>query len=1026
MKIASRATCSFAKLGALGVLALGLTSACSQDSQATQLRSLEATGEMSFLCLSHGPDGVVIRAEGREFCPDFDSDDSDEPEYRRLHAMVTQPETGEVALVDLFAANPIDSEPTQPGYNFMSVGAEPGAIVSTPGGQASFVGVREVGREGIFGLPTSCVGQRPEGEPLRDITSWPACRLPAPPGPMQLLLDPGQDDDADPNTPALVRERCDADYVEPEDLIGRAPGATRALCPADLAAEGKPYGRRKLVVALPTFREIWVIDAQELLDRAPGSFEPCVAEQRLVLQSATGMPPQTLPPDLVPPEASCSPVGMSYGPAETFTPYPTDFAVDDQQRLYVSDGEAPQIHVLDAANPCSLEVLPPLFTSSYLDPGAVITTSKVAASARTSLGKRFVYAVDASSSATSGSVIPFDVSPGVSERRPLLKPRSPWTPLEPPDRIVFPQDVADVEFMFRDVPVLQNNVAIDGITCDPNPLNSDQIGAEYRPTDDRLSGASPRRLRGTFGLVALHSGRIGVVDVDDLDGVCRRPLLTNPTPVEDSRGCVNDDPTVPGGAYLELNGLTATVSREVSCNVVQPHRVRSQSFFINAVDGTRAGALRSFPSLALETGRAVATDQSVEGRNLPRMLAARQAPAPAPVTLVVGDFAYSSVGPEGDRLDLDPSVATRSSLALSFEEPRAFNSNEDFVATYEGGLGAVGQASVTATPDGFLVIDDGVNGSFCKAGVQDQDLTREVGSGLGVAAADLDAFARRHADYVTIVDDLLEEENPYWALGNPGASCGAALFQSEAEGGGRALCEDFFGPAQLQNNTRDLRVVEASETRLRLEPRIFDPDQNTPQRRQEISEFVSCCFPRPVAFGARAGHQWVVLGSLTGFSHHVKADPSTGRCVSDCNPLTQRLQSRAYEISCSGACAVPDGETVPVVGLARPGEDFTCVVDDVSGGIDPDEPGSECVFQSLTTRFAIYRGRTPTVRGMRFRWQLVGGFEPFFLNLSSSDRTSSPRSLFYQGDLDRLFFSDGTARGLSYVSFRNYQLQTIY
>jgi hypothetical protein len=1026
MKIAFRGARSSATLGALGVLVLGLTSACSQQSTATQLRSLQSSGDMSFLCLSHDPDDdVVIRAEGREFCPDFDHEDADVPQHRRLHAMVTQPETGEVALVDLYGLNPIDSEPTQPGYNFISVGAEPGAIVSTPGGQATFVGVRESGRPGIFGLPTSCIGQRPENEPLRDITSLPACRLPAAPGPMELLLDPGVDDDGDPNTPPLVRERCEADYSEPDSLIGRSPGATRTLCPADLALEGKPYGRRKLAVALPSYREIWILDAQELLDREPGTFQACVPEQRVVLDVASDAPEQPLPPDLVPPAASCGPVGMSYGPPGTFTPYPTDFAVDDRQRLYVADGEAPLIHVLDAANPCSLQALPPLHTSSYLDPNAVITTSKVAASALTPLGKRFVYAVDSSSSATAGSVIPFDVSPSASTRRPLIRERSTWTPFEPPDRIVFPQDVSDVEFMFRDVPALENNVAIDGIACEPDPRRSDEIGARYRPSDDRLTGAAPRKLRGTFGLAALHSGRIGVIDVEDLDAACRRPLGANRGASENDRGCAND-PEVPLDKYQELNGL-ATVSGELSCNVVEPHRVRSQSFFVNAIDGTRAGALRAFPTLALETGRAVATDQSIEGRNLPRMLAARQTPDQT-ATLVVGDFGYSTSDPAGVRLELDPNLATRSSVLVSFNEPRAFSPNEDFAATYEGLIGANGQAYVVADSDGFLRIDEGVNGSFCEGGVQDQDLTREVGAGLGVSAQNLDAFARRHADYVQIVDDLLDEDDTYWSTGNPGATCGVALFEgdeSASGGGGRALCEDFFGPSQLQNTTRDLRVVEASETTLRLEPRILAPAA-TSQRRQQLSEFVSCCFPRSLRFGVRAGNQWVVQGSSTGFAHHVKADPTTGRCVSDCNPLTSRLSGRTFEISCSGDCAVLPGEAQPVVGLADPEQDFACVVDDVSGGIDPGERGSECVFQSLTTRFAIYRGRQPSTRNMRFRWQLVGGFEPFLLNLSTLDRISSPRTLIYNGELDRVFFSDGTSRGLSYVTLRNFQMQTIY
>lgn len=1018
MKIASRAARSYATFGALGVLTLGLTSACSQQSQATQLRSLQASGELSFLCLSHGADDVVIRAEGLEFCPDFDTRDEEAPEHRRLHAMVTQPETGEVALVDLYDAVPIDGEPTQPGYNFMSIGAEPGAIVSTPGGQASFVGVREAGREGIFGLPTSCIGQRPAEEPLRDITSWPACRLPAAPGPIELLLDRGLDDDANPNTPPLVRERCEADYVAADELIGRSPGATREQCPADLSLESKPYGRRKLAVALPSFREVWVIDAQELLDRAPGSYDACVPEQRLVLEAGDATPPQTLPPDLVPPAASCGPVANEYGPSGDFTPYPSDFAVDDRQRLYIADAQAPVVHVLDAANPCALTTLPPLHPTSYLDPGAVITTSKVAASALTPGGKRFVYAVDASSSATAGSVIPFDVSPGVSTRRPLIKTRSTWNPLEPPDRIVFPQDVADVSFMFRDVPEIVDNVGAEGVACDPDPLSTD-IGTEYQPSNDRLSGAAPLKLRGTFGLAALHSGRIGVIDVEDLDAACRRPLAANTAALEDIQGCA-DDPSLINGIYASAGNGVATVSRELSCNVIEPHRVRSNSFF----EAGRTGGLRSFPTLALATGRTVATDQSNEGRDLPRMLAARQPNAVDPPQLIVGQFRYNP----GEGLELDPNLAERSSLLLSFEEPRAYNSNEDFVAIYEGPVGTNGQSFFRVEPDGFLRVDEGVNGRFCEGGVQDEQVTRDVGVGLGVPAAQLDAFARRHGDYVQIVEDLLEEDDPYWTPGNAGATCGSELFDidvSGGSGGGRALCDDFFGPYQLQSATRDLRIVEAAEDALRVESRILEPT-STSERRQRLSEFVSCCFPRSSRFTVRAGNQWVVQGSASGAPHHITADPTSGRCVQDCNPLRQKLQSRVFEISCSSGCADAPGDTLPAVGLARAGEDLACVVDDVSGGIDPGEPGAQCVFQSLTSRFAIYRGRAPSTRNMRFRWQVVGGFDPFLLNLSTLDRISSPRSLSFVRGIDRVFLSDGTARGLSFVSLRNFQLQTIF
>jgi len=256
-------------LGPVLLSAIGLAlPACGQDTTAASLRALDVTGEVSVLCLARDDDGNFTRGVDRFECPDLASG-GNSPNQRRLHALVTQPLSGEVALLDLAvstASAVIDFEPTQPGFSFLPVGAEPGAIVSTRGGVASFVGVREAGREGVFGLPSSCVRPRPDDAPLRDIRTWPACKLPAAPGPMILLQDPLTDVDGDAATPPLARALCDGDYVAPELLIGTAPAASRADCPADLATEGLTRGRQKLAVALPSLSEIWILDAQELLD----------------------------------------------------------------------------------------------------------------------------------------------------------------------------------------------------------------------------------------------------------------------------------------------------------------------------------------------------------------------------------------------------------------------------------------------------------------------------------------------------------------------------------------------------------------------------------------------------------------------------------------------------------------------------------------------------------------------------------------------------------------------------------------
>ena len=79
----------------------------------------------------------------------------DELEGRNhLFALVTQTTRGEIAVIDIDGQEVVDEESVIPGYNFLPVGGVPGDIVSTPGSQATFVGVAEPGQEGIFALPS--------------------------------------------------------------------------------------------------------------------------------------------------------------------------------------------------------------------------------------------------------------------------------------------------------------------------------------------------------------------------------------------------------------------------------------------------------------------------------------------------------------------------------------------------------------------------------------------------------------------------------------------------------------------------------------------------------------------------------------------------------------------------------------------------------------------------------------------------------------------------------------------------------
>ena len=184
------------------------------------MRSLERSGEMSFVCVTEDSEGRDI-----DSCPDLDPDD-DEP--RSLLALVTQTLRGEVAVVDLTAGRVVDVDPSIPGYGFLPIGAMPQDIVSTPGGVASFVGVGEPGKEGIYALPSSCLRAPDAQERARDLTSWPACALPVVPGSMAVLLDP-------PDAAGWLRESCEGQRAQPQV----PPAATREVCPAQTGRLGR-------------------------------------------------------------------------------------------------------------------------------------------------------------------------------------------------------------------------------------------------------------------------------------------------------------------------------------------------------------------------------------------------------------------------------------------------------------------------------------------------------------------------------------------------------------------------------------------------------------------------------------------------------------------------------------------------------------------------------------------------------------------------------------------------------------------
>jgi hypothetical protein len=976
----------------LAAFALAL-SACSQSPVTVPLRSLEASGNVSFVCAALAPNGTL---EGKDIndCPDYANGED------RLFALVTQTGSGEVAVIDLTTGTVVDTDPSTPGFNFLPIGANPTDIVSTPGGVASFVGVAEVGKEGIYALPSSCIGppQRlPSGqeETVRDLTTWPACSLPSAPGAMTILIDPPIDTDGNPATPPELRASCDSAPSAAAGTPGTAVAATRTQCAADLALETDPPGRRKLAVALPKLGAIAIIDAQELLDRQPGSFAPCKVERwvRPQVDLPASFPPQRIPSDLKPP-AGCQLPQLNYGPPkQSYVAWPSDFALSDKV-LYVSDHDAPVVHRFDVSDPCAIHEQPPLLTASYEEPGRVVTTSKVAVSPLTTKGQRFVYAIDEAE----GSVMIFDVSPGSTDRTPILRRNSARLPFEAPDRIAFTSPASDVAFALHDTPIPDpaTGVAVVGTACNPDPsISTTSVGALYRPASDFSSGAAPRNLRGIFGFVLLTSGQIAVTDVEDFDAACRRPEDVNHSATPDFRGCANDPKNVSTYAISTTGSDQPTVTNEVSCNVVEQNRTRSANFVADTSQtGNAAPSLRSFLVLRQANG----SNASAADPQYPKMLGVDFSDAKGEEAQVfVGSTLYDNQDGADNPLVVDPSTATEDSIVLPLVEPRAYNATENYTATYEGPImGARESGALELTTDRL----DDADASFCGLGVQDADAAKAVGAELG--AKNPTAFGKAHADYVQLLTDVPASDDPYWHSAAAQA-CGGST-------AGYYNCSGAFGTPDEPQTNRDLTILQAYQDHLVVQLRA-------PGKGVDLN-LLRCCFPSAQTYTVRGGSQWIVIGSSSGFRNHMIAD-STGRCVADCNPRRALLNGRAYEIG------TKETECVQRKDKSYDCSAAACLVDPLQGAATGN-PGWPCVFNSLSARFAVYGGTSPSERDMQFSWTVEGGFSPLVANLTSETAAVLPQSMVFVPQINQLAVADGAAEGLALVSLNTVGVANLY
>ena len=147
-------------------------------------------------------------------------------------------------------------------------------------------------------------------------------------------------------------------------------------------------------------------------------------------------------------------------------------------------------------------------------------------------------------------------------------------------------------------------------------------------------------------------------------------------------------------------------------------------------------------------------------------------------------------------------------------------------------------------------------------------------------------------------------------------------------------------------------------------------------------------------------------------------------------------QPRARNLVLGGR--VRDGQRTAFRRLARPKSEVACVFDTQHPPPKTiGDPGSGCLFQGLTTDFAIYGGQHPIVSGtpdqpasqvdMAFSWEVIGGFSPLTINLSAlGDASTLPQSMVFSPQLKDLVIADGASKGLVLVDLSTFGLSQYY
>lgn len=769
----------------------------------------------------------------------------------------------------------------------------------------------------------------------------------------------------------------------------------------------------------------------------------------------------------------------------------------DRPLLYVADGALPMIHVIDVSDPAHPVEQSPLLATSLRSPGKPIGVGSLAVSPATRDGTVYLYATDTSD----GTLMVFDVTdPASSVRTPMLRPHPELNPFQPLDRIAFSGPVASVIFVEHDWQLpsqADDNHYYGGILCNPNPAahpnqsTFNSKGAYYRAdqagaieTNGTVEGF-PGRLRGIFAFATLSNGNIVAVDVDDWDAPCRRPdPMADWNPVFDLQGhpyASNipndagpgwktgllavpqpDAGTSPDGGpdldpyhapltYQSTKGAvslagSAAVTLEDFFPVSAPNRLRSNFLLVNDPNsGNHAPNLVSAPTLTDATGATVQTGPQSPGN-----------PVILPTALLRGwvdpDLVENPTQPDPSLRTPNTSPPGTPGIRLSFDDPTA-HIDQDWTVTFEGVLPGAGQlVTDVVSTDGYqsLTLTTGTqvdasapaNGlsppGYCALGIEDWTLGQARAEQLQ-SKNPADAWT---SDYIEITDDLLAEDDPYWAQASgPDNDC----WDGNLAGSGAGVAQERYNACSTRfgaNGTdagptgvgtladtylsRDFPIIHAYDDHLVLgrfgwDPKTSPSEQTTSRvivgpdpSNAEFLKIARCCFHHQIGFKVRSGGEWVTVGTNgINLLHHVRV-AGDGSCVLSCDPQDTLLNARLLDTPFIPSTNCQAADAGAGAGLIQSPYDRN----------DPHamrNPMFSFAMQAACGK-ATDGAHTLTTRDLQWQFSVRGGFDPLTLSITQGANVAvSPRSMYFIEPLSRLAVIDGEQQGL--VVFDLYTLQ---